>query len=159
VTKDMQKIRDMVENMEVVESILGRKGRFVGDMVHISIVDLAECIRKALQQKPAVLEGDLLTWMEKFLSENGQSNPASVAEVILSKVKAALSSGAGVENSGQCGRAAERVVRAAISVVNADTYFHPMLSREDAVKAGVAELHDAVNNYRSSQMASIGLSA
>lgn len=43
---------------------------------------------------------------------------------------------------------AHRVIRAAIGVVNADTYCHPMLSREDAVKAGVSELHDAVGAYR-----------
>ena len=33
-----------VNDMETIETLLGRKGRFVGDMVHISIKDLAHCI-------------------------------------------------------------------------------------------------------------------
>jgi hypothetical protein len=36
----------VVDDMETIESLLGRRGRFVGDMVHISIKDLAECIRE-----------------------------------------------------------------------------------------------------------------
>lgn len=43
----MERIKQMVKDMETVETLLGRKGRFVGDMVHISIADLAECIIKA----------------------------------------------------------------------------------------------------------------
>ena len=46
------------------------------------------------------------------------------------------------------------VVRAACGVVGADTYKHPILSREDAVKAGVAALHDAVGRWQSAQPAS-----
>lgn len=48
----------------------------------------------------------------------------------------------------------KRVISAAVGVVAADTYVHPMLSRQDAVAAGVAELHDAVNAYQSTQVAS-----
>lgn len=47
----------------------------------------------------------------------------------------------------------QRVINAACGVVAADTYKHPIMSREDAVKAGVAELHDAVNAYHSAQPA------
>lgn len=46
-----------------------------------------------------------------------------------------------------------RIINAAIGVVNADTYVHPMLSRQDAVKVGVAELYDAVNAYWATQPA------
>lgn len=47
----------------------------------------------------------------------------------------------------------DNIVHAACQVVNADTYKHPILSRADAVKAGVSELHDAVNKYHSAQPA------
>lgn len=40
-------LKQRAADMETVETLLGRKGRFVGDMVHISIADLAECINKA----------------------------------------------------------------------------------------------------------------
>ena len=43
------------------------------------------------------------------------------------------------------------VIRAAYAVVSADTYVHPMLSRADAVKAAVQQLHDAVNALHSLQ--------
>lgn len=45
------------------------------------------------------------------------------------------------------------VVSAACRVVAADTYKHPMLSREDAVKAGVADLRDAVGRWQAQQPA------
>lgn len=45
------------------------------------------------------------------------------------------------------------VVTAACRLVAADTYKHPVLSREDAVKAGVAELHDAVGKWHGAQPA------
>ena len=41
----------------------------------------------------------------------------------------------------------ERIVSAAIVVINADTYKNPVLSREQAVAEGVSELHDAVREY------------
>lgn len=47
----------------------------------------------------------------------------------------------------------QRVIDAACKVVQADTYKHPILSRQDAVKEGVSELHDAVNAYHSAQPA------
>ena len=47
--------------------------------------------------------------------------------------------------------AVERVVRAACGVVHADTYKHPVLDREQAVREGVAELHAAVNAYQAKQ--------
>jgi hypothetical protein len=43
----------------------------------------------------------------------------------------------------------ERVVNAACVLVDADTYKHPVLSREDAVKVGADKLHDAVRSYKS----------
>lgn len=52
-----------------------------------------------------------------------------------------------VEAPSAMGEAEWRVIAAAKAVVAADTYKHPVLSREDAVKAGVAELHDAVNPH------------
>jgi hypothetical protein len=42
-------------------------------------------------------------------------------------------------------RAKDAVIVAASAVVAADTYKHPMLSRADAVAAGVMELHTTVN--------------
>ena len=48
---------------------------------------------------------------------------------------------------------------AAIKTVRADTYVHPMLSREDAVKAGVADLHKAVSKWDSAQPPSAARSA
>jgi 20S proteasome alpha/beta subunit len=45
------------------------------------------------------------------------------------------------------------VLDAALKVVDADTYKHPMLSRDDAVKAGVECLYDAVERYRAAQPA------
>jgi hypothetical protein len=54
---DVPGILSMVSDMETIETFVGRKGRFVGDMVHISIADLAALIRAdqtALDtQKPA----------------------------------------------------------------------------------------------------------
>jgi hypothetical protein len=50
-----------------------------------------------------------------------------------------------------------RVIDAACGVVAADTYKHPILSRDEAVKAGVAELHDAVRAYQSAQPACAAL--
>jgi len=46
---------------------------------------------------------------------------------------------------------ARPVVAAACGVVEADTYKHPMLSRADAVQAGVMALHDAVNKWWASR--------
>lgn len=46
-----------------------------------------------------------------------------------------------------------RVIATACGVVAADTYKHPVMSREDALKEGVAELHDAVNAYHAAQPA------
>jgi hypothetical protein len=45
------------------------------------------------------------------------------------------------------------VVTAACIVVAADTYKDPVLSREDAVKAGIAGLHDAVGKWHGAQPA------
>ena len=42
---DLGKTLKMVDDMEVVEKFIGRKGRFVGDMVHIKISDLAKAIK------------------------------------------------------------------------------------------------------------------
>lgn len=39
------KLLQMVNDMETIEKFIGRKGRFVSDMFHISIKDLAKCIR------------------------------------------------------------------------------------------------------------------
>jgi len=52
--------------------------------------------------------------------------------------------------------ARNRIVNAAVAIVNADTYKHPVLSRADAVEQGVSELHDAVNNYRGFQTGQYG---
>lgn len=46
------------------------------------------------------------------------------------------------------------VIAAACRVVDADTYKHPMLSRADAVAAGVSALHDAVAKWHAIQPAS-----
>ena len=43
---DIKEIQKKAKDMETVENFLKRKGRFVGDMVHISIKDLANIIRK-----------------------------------------------------------------------------------------------------------------
>jgi hypothetical protein len=43
---DIKQIQKMVKDMETVDNFLKRKGRFVGDMVHISIKDLADIIRE-----------------------------------------------------------------------------------------------------------------
>lgn len=51
-------------------------------------------------------------------------------------------------------QAGMKVIDAACRVVAADTYVHPILSRADAVKAGVAELHDAVGKWHGVQPAS-----
>ena len=42
----------------------------------------------------------------------------------------------------------DKLVNAALQWANADIYVHPVLSRDQAVKVGVAELLDAVQNYR-----------
>lgn len=42
---DHTQITDMVRDMETVEALLGSKGRFVGDMVHVGIKELAVCAR------------------------------------------------------------------------------------------------------------------
>lgn len=42
----MENIKSKVSDMEIVEDFLGFKGRFKGDMVELSISDLAERIRK-----------------------------------------------------------------------------------------------------------------
>lgn len=43
---------------------------------------------------------------------------------------------------------ADKVITAALRWADADVYVHPVLSREQAVKVGVADLLDAVQNYR-----------
>lgn len=50
---------------------------------------------------------------------------------------------------------AMHVVNEACKVVDADTYVHPMLSREDAVKAGVMGMIEAVGKWRGSQPAAM----
>lgn len=52
----------------------------------------------------------------------------------------------------------QAVISAACRLVAADTYKHPVLSREDAVKAGVAELHDAVGKWHGAQPAASSVS-
>jgi len=42
----MKEIVEMVADMELLDGFLGMKGRFVGDMVHISIADLAQALRE-----------------------------------------------------------------------------------------------------------------
>jgi len=58
---------EMVSDMEVIEGRLVNKGRFVGDMVHISIVDLAACIRALTA---AVTEIDVPELVGQFVNEN-----------------------------------------------------------------------------------------
>lgn len=48
--KQNDAILKMVDDMEVVETFLSPKGRFVGDMVHISIKDLAKVFRTELER-------------------------------------------------------------------------------------------------------------
>lgn len=47
----------------------------------------------------------------------------------------------------------EELVNAALRWHSADIYVHPVLSRADAVKVGVANLIDAVQNYKNAQPA------
>lgn len=56
-------------------------------------------------------------------------------------------------------QASAAVINAACQVVYADTYKHPMLSRADAVAAGVAALHDAVGRWEACQPAATDLKA
>jgi hypothetical protein len=43
----LDEIKQMVSDMEIIETFLGRKGFFVGNMLHISIKDIAACILEA----------------------------------------------------------------------------------------------------------------
>lgn len=52
---DYDGVIDMVSDMEDCEKLLGRKGRFVGGMVHISIKDLADISRNRTQ--PQAVKG------------------------------------------------------------------------------------------------------
>lgn len=47
---DLGKTLKMVDDMEIIEKFIGSKGRFVGDMVHIKISDLAKAIKKKEQK-------------------------------------------------------------------------------------------------------------
>lgn len=52
----MDTVLKIVKDMEVLDKFLKPKGRFVGDMVHISIADLAACIRAASQPEVVTVE-------------------------------------------------------------------------------------------------------
>lgn len=54
---------EMTNNMEIVEKLLMRKGRFVGDMVHISIADLAESIQRLEAEKAELVEVLRYAWL------------------------------------------------------------------------------------------------
>lgn len=45
----IQMAKSIYADMEVIESVVKRKGRFVGDMVHIGIADLATALRQHQQ--------------------------------------------------------------------------------------------------------------
>jgi len=46
----MDTVLKIVKDMDVLDKFLKPKGRFVGDMVHISIADLADCFRNCAPQ-------------------------------------------------------------------------------------------------------------
>lgn len=56
-TDELEPIISMTDDMEVIEKFLLDKGRFVGDMVHISIQDLAKAIRNTPSITVEELEG------------------------------------------------------------------------------------------------------
>ena len=77
------------------------------------------------------------TWAEWVADRNAENDRLS-AELV--EARKALEAG-------------ERVIHEACRVVDADTYKHPILSRAEAVAAGVAGLHDAVRAWQSAQSA------
>lgn len=44
-------VKRTVRDMDTISQFLAPHGRFVGDMVHVSIKDLAACIRAAEKKK------------------------------------------------------------------------------------------------------------
>lgn len=69
---DIQETTNMVTHMEIVEGYLGNKGRFVGDMVHISIKDMADAIIASLASRPTE---DTRSW--KYFCEMFGINPVN----------------------------------------------------------------------------------
>lgn len=124
------------DSVAIAEAVVQEWTAGVGKTVPIYI---ALCLAKAVLARQSERESSPLTWdyrdevINLLQAERDSLRAAFAKQDLPPEIK--------------------RVVTAACGVVAADTYVHPIMSRADAVKAGVAELHDAVNAYHSTQSA------